>query len=219
MKWNETRPYPRLTVDIGEGRSYPIRFVQDAKEVSKLVTDQADNSGKLAVITDMNLQLAHPELFEQLLVPTFVVSPGEPSKSVQRLGELWDFLAQIHLDRQGKLVALGGGVIGDLAGFAAASFLRGVAYYQVPTSLLAMVDSSMGGKTGINISAGKNLVGAFYHPEEVLIDTRLLESLPATEFSAGMAEVVKYGLLGDLGLFKKMEDLDRLHPSIQNYLQ
>ena len=204
-----------LTVDIGEGRSYPIRFVQDAKEVlAKLVTDQANSSGKLAVITDMNLQLAHPELFEQLLkeIPTFVVSPGEPSKSVQRLGELWDFLAQIQLDRQGKLVALGGGVIGDLAGFAAASFLRGVAYYQVPTSLLAMVDSSIGGKTGINISAGKNLVGAFYHPEEVLIDTRLLESLPATEFSAGMAEVVKYGLLGDLGLFQKLEDLDRLHP-------
>ena len=204
-----------LVVDIGEGRSYPIRFVQDAKQVlAELVADHATRTVGLAGVTDMNLQLAHPELFEYTLkdVPTFAVSPGEPSKSLQRLGEIWDFLAHIRLDRQGTLVAFGGGVIGDLAGFSAASFLRGVAYFQVPTTLLAMVDSSIGGKTGINIAAGKNLVGAFYHPQEVLVDTALLESLPGAEFSAGMAEVVKYGLLGDLELFEKLEGLDRLHP-------
>lgn len=204
-----------LLVDIGEGRSYPIRFVQDVEQVlGELVDAHATSVRPLAVVTDMNLQLAHSELFDRVLkgTRTFAVSPGEPSKSLQRLGEIWDFLAHIGLDRQGTVVAFGGGVIGDLAGFAASSFLRGVDCYQIPTTLLAMVDSSIGGKTGINIGAGKNLVGAFYHPQEVWIDTSLLESLPDAEFSAGMAEVVKYGLLGDADLFIKLESLDRLHP-------
>lgn len=204
-----------LRVDMGEGRSYPIRFVRNTEQVlSNLVQEHANRQIGLAVVTDMNVQLANPELFEGVLkdVPTFAVSPGELSKSLQRLGEIWDFLSHIRLDRKGALVAFGGGVIGDLAGFAAASFLRGVSYFQVPTTLLAMVDSSIGGKTGINISAGKNLVGSFYHPQEVLIDTSLLESLPANEFSAGMAEVIKYGLLGDAELFQRLESLDRLHP-------
>src|SRR6185436_7301854 len=101
--------------------------------------------------------------------------------------------------------AVGGGVVGDLAGFAAASYLRGVDYYQVPTSLLAMVDSSVGGKTGINLKAGKNLVGAFHQPRGVFIATDLLATLPAREFAAGMAEIIKYGLLGDARLFADLE--------------
>ena len=204
-----------LTVDIGSDRTYPIRFVRNTNVVlTEIVKRHTESKTAIALVTDLNLQLAHPSLFEEVLenVPTFVISPGEPSKSLHRLGEIWDFLASIRMDRKGTVIALGGGVIGDLTGFAAASFLRGVACYQVPTTLLSMVDSSIGGKTGINISAGKNLVGAFYHPREVLIDTSFLETLPQVEFSAGMAEVVKYGLLGDLELFERLESLDCLHP-------
>jgi 3-dehydroquinate synthase len=116
-----------------------------------------------------------------------------------------DFLAEQRLDRSGALFAVGGGVIGDLAGFAAAAYLRGIDYYQVPTTLLAMVDSSVGGKTGINLKAGKNLAGAFHQPRGVFIATEMLATLPAREFAAGMAEVIKYGLLGDAGLFGRLE--------------
>ena len=204
-----------LAVETGGGRTYPIRFVRNAGIVlTDIIRQHMEGKKAIALVTDLNLQLAYPALFEELLanVPTFVVSPGEPAKSLHRLGEIWDFLAGIRMDRKGTIIAMGGGVIGDLAGFAAASFLRGVAYYQVPTTLLSMVDSSIGGKTGINIPAGKNLVGAFYHPQEVLIDTSFLETLPPVEFSAGMAEVLKYGLLGDLNLFERLESLDCLHP-------
>ena len=204
-----------LLVDIGEGRSYPIRYVPDTPgTIRRLVETHAQKKAKLAIVTDINLEHAYQELFDNLPeeVPTFIVSPGETAKSLQKLGQIWDFLASIHLDRKGTLVAFGGGVIGDLCGFAAASYLRGVNYYQIPTTLLAMVDSSIGGKTGINIQAGKNLVGAFYHPQEVLIDTTLLKTLPEREFAAGMAEVIKYGMLGDKKLFEDLESLDTLHP-------
>jgi 3-dehydroquinate synthase len=116
-----------------------------------------------------------------------------------------DFLAEHRMDRTAVLFALGGGVIGDLGGFAAAAFLRGIAFQQVPTTLLAMVDSSVGGKTGINLKAGKNLVGAFHQPSAVYIATGLLATLPPREFAAGMAEVVKTGLLGDAELFARLE--------------
>jgi 3-dehydroquinate synthase len=116
-----------------------------------------------------------------------------------------DFLAQQHLDRAGILFVVGGGVVGDLGGFAAAAWLRGIDFYQVPTTLLAMVDSSVGGKTGINIEAGKILVGAFHQPRAVYVSTSMLTTLPAREFAAGMAEVIKYGLLGDAALFSDLE--------------
>jgi 3-dehydroquinate synthase len=132
-------------------------------------------------------------------------SRGETAKSVQSLGRVLDFLAENKLDRGGVLVAAGGGVIGDLGGFAAAAWLRGIDFVQVPTTLLAMVDSSVGGKTGINIAAGKNLVGAFHQPRAVFIATGLLATLPAREFAAGMAEVIKYGLLGDAELLAQLE--------------
>jgi 3-dehydroquinate synthase len=143
------------------------------------------------------------ELFGE--APVLVVEPGETAKSVAGIGRAWDFLAENKVDRGGAVFAVGGGVIGDLGGFAAASWLRGIDYYQVPTTLLAMVDSSVGGKTGINITAGKNLVGAFHQPRGVFISTRLLTTLPAREFAAGMAEVIKYGLLGDPALFAQLE--------------
>ena len=126
---------------------------------------------------------------------------GEDSKTVDTVSRLWEGMIAAGLDRRGTVVALGGGVAGDLAGFAAATFMRGVRWVGVPSTLLAMVDSSLGGKTGFDLPQGKNLVGAFHDPELVLVDTRMLESLPPLEFTSGMAEVVKHGLIDDPELF------------------
>jgi 3-dehydroquinate synthase len=124
---------------------------------------------------------------------------------VTELGRVLEFLAAQSLDRTGVLWVVGGGVMGDLGGFAAASYLRGIEFFQVPTTLLAMVDSSVGGKTGINLAAGKNLAGAFHQPRGVFIDTDFLVTLPPREFAAGAAEIIKYGLLGDAALFAQLE--------------
>jgi 3-dehydroquinate synthase len=138
-------------------------------------------------------------------LPTLTVGQGESSKSLPVFAHVLDFMAASKVTRQGMLWVLGGGVAGDLGGFVAASYLRGIDYVQVPTTLLAMVDSSVGGKTGLNLAAGKNLVGAFHHPRAVYIAPEFLQTLPAREFAAGMAEVIKYGLLGDAALFAKLE--------------
>jgi 3-dehydroquinate synthase len=162
---------------------------------------------RVAILTDSSLARMQSDFLTAAFgdAPRLVVANGEESKSVAQLARVWDFLAAEKLDRGGVLYAVGGGVIGDLGGFAAASWLRGIAYVQVPTTLLSMVDSSVGGKTGINISAGKNLVGAFHQPRTVFIATGILATLPAREFAAGMAEVIKYGLLGDAALFTQLE--------------
>ncbi|MDR1191978.1 MAG: 3-dehydroquinate synthase [Verrucomicrobiales bacterium] len=129
------------------------------------------------------------------------VPAGEPAKSLAEFARLCSALARARISRRGKIVAVGGGVVGDLAGFVAASYLRGVAFIQVPTSLLAAVDSSVGGKTGVNLPEGKNLVGAFYQPAAVVIDLDFLPTLPPRELAAGMAEVVKYGIISDPEFF------------------
>ena len=139
-------------------------------------------------------------------VCSFVLPAGEASKNSGNYLKLLDFLAQHQLTRSDCLVALGGGVVGDLAGFAAATYLRGVPYIQVPTSLLAMVDSSVGGKTGIDLPAGKNLAGAFYQPSLVLCDIDTLTTLPEDRFSEGCAEMIKYGILYDAQLFAHLEE-------------
>jgi 3-dehydroquinate synthase len=196
-----------LTVNLGE-RSYPIHFGVNAAPVVRAEVDALIAAGrKVAVVTDRNLarnqrDALHAMFGEQ---PVLVLEPGEETKSLTELGRVLDFLAEHRIDRGGALFAAGGGVIGDLAGFAAASYLRGIAFYQVPTTLLSMVDSSVGGKTGINLKAGKNLVGAFHQPKGVFIDTGLLATLPPREFAAGMAEIIKTGLLGDAALFAQLE--------------
>lgn len=147
---------------------------------------------------------------------------GETAKSAAELAALWEALAGAKIGRDGLVVALGGGVVGDLAGFAAASYLRGVALIQVPTTLLAMVDSSVGGKTGINLARGKNLAGAFHQPALVAADTDLLATLPPRELAAGMAEVLKYGLLGDASLLAEVEAAGRLswdHPALPGIIR
>lgn len=144
-------------------------------------------------------------------VATAVVPPGEASKSGDWLFRLFDLAVEAGLDRHAVVVALGGGVVGDLAGFMAATYLRGIRLVQAPTTLLAMVDSAVGGKTGINLPQGKNLVGSFHQPELVVCDTDLLKSLPRREFAAGLAEVIKHGIIRDADLFafleKRLDDI------------
>ena len=135
---------------------------------------------------------------------------GEQYKTMTSIAKIHDAAYENRLERNSAMVALGGGVIGDMTGFAASSWLRGIAVVQVPTSLLAMVDASMGGKTGVNHPKGKNLIGAFHQPRLVLIDPQVLETLPIREFRAGVAEVIKYGVIWDLPLFKTLESAERL---------
>ena len=196
-----------LTVSLAE-RTYPIFFGDDlGVQIRAKAAELASAGRRIAVVTDRNVQGGHGAALEALFgaAPTWALAPGEESKSLAELGRILDFLAEMRLDRAGALFAVGGGVVGDLAGFAAASYLRGIDYFQVPTTLLAMVDSSVGGKTGINLRAGKNLAGAFHQPRGVFISTGFLATLPPREFAAGMAEVIKYGLLGDPALLSELE--------------
>lgn len=174
---------------------------------AELLKEFQDRGRRSVLMTDENLAREKSEFLTRMFpgMPRLVLPAGEKTKSLPNLGRTLDFLAEHRLDRGGVLWVVGGGVIGDLGGFAAASYLRGVSYVQVPTTLLAMVDSSVGGKTGINLAVGKNLVGAFHHPLAVHIGRQFLDTLPPREFAAGMAEVIKYGLLGDARLFDRLE--------------
>jgi 3-dehydroquinate synthase len=196
-----------LQVNLGD-RSYPILFGEDlTAEVRVQAAARAGAERRFAVITDRHVADIQAAALKIIFgdAPILVVASGEESKSVPQFGAVLDFLASCGLDRSGAVFAVGGGVVGDLAGFAAASYLRGVDYYQVPTTLLSMVDSSVGGKTGINLKAGKNLAGAFHQPRGVFVSTGFLRTLPVREFAAGMAEVIKTALLGDRALFEELE--------------
>src|SRR5262245_58599345 len=161
---------------------------------------------KCAVISDRNVARRYARsCISQLKAAGFdpalvTVAPGETAKSLKVVQYCYDQLARHRLERKSFVVALGGGVVGDLAGFVAATYLRGVAFVQVPTTLLAQVDSSVGGKVGVNLKAGKNLVGSFYQPRLVLCDIETLRTLPPREFRAGLAEVIKYGIIYDAPL-------------------
>jgi 3-dehydroquinate synthase len=197
-----------LQVDLAE-RSYPVYIGTDLWDIFSEVTGRLRADGRrVAVIADQIIARKQPEMLKRVVAmgeQPLLLRGGERTKSLAQLGRVLDWMAAQGLDRRSVVFAIGGGVIGDLAGFAAASYLRGVALYQAPTTLLAMVDSSVGGKTGINLRAGKNLVGAFWQPQAVIVDTAFLRTLPEREFSAGLAEVIKYGLLADADLFHQIE--------------
>lgn len=204
----------KLRVDLGE-RSYDI--VIGAGVIDELAAYMPfDMSARKAfILTDENVSAAHGARLEAAIkaldvdsVYTLVLPAGEATKSYEQLLKTLDWMLDNGVNRQSVLFALGGGVIGDLGGFAASIILRGIPYVQIPTSLLAQVDSAVGGKTAIDVPQGKNLVGAFYQPVLVLSDTDTLNTLPAREIQAGYAEVVKYGLIRDKGFF---EWLDRLN--------
>lgn len=192
-------------------RSYPIRIGSGLLDSLGESCKAAGLKGKCLIVSDEHVAPLYAgrvlrSLEEAGFQPALQTLPaGETAKSPAHLTELYSRAAAHGIDRKSFMVALGGGVTGDLTGYAAATWLRGVRFVQVPTTLLAMVDSSVGGKTGINIPEGKNLVGAFHQPELVLADLDTLQTLPARERASGMAEVVKYGIIRDAGLFITIE--------------
>lgn len=165
---------------------------------------------KAAIVTDSTVVHLYEETVRKSLteagfsVCTFVFPAGEASKNIHTLSHLLEFLAKEEMTRTDMIVALGGGVTGDLAGFGAAVYLRGIPFVQIPTTFLAAIDSSVGGKTAVDLEAGKNLAGAFYQPKLVLCDTDVLQTLPEVVFADGIAEALKYGVLGDAALFEKI---------------
>lgn len=196
-----------VSIALGE-RSYDIRIdrglLGNNDELAGVVQGQ-----QVFVVTD---QVVAPLYLEKLLamlgdkeVYQYILPDGEETKSLENYSAILDKMLEIPCDRTVTVIALGGGVVGDLAGFVAASYQRGVNFIQIPTTLLSQVDSSVGGKTGVNHSRGKNMIGAFYQPKKVLADIDTLKTLDQRQFSAGLAEVIKYGLINDLEFFQWIE--------------
>lgn len=200
-----------VRVELAE-RSYPIAIGDGLLQPERLKGFLQDivKSHQVVVFTNESLnQLYGNQVREALAgrqVDTFVMGDGEQFKSLQTYQAAMDFLMQHRHNRTTCLVALGGGVVGDLTGFVAATFQRGVDFVAIPTTLLAQVDSSVGGKTAVNHPAGKNMIGAFYQPKAVVIDSSVLSTLPAREYAAGLAEVVKYGVIADADFFAWLEN-------------
>ena len=196
-----------LTVSLGK-RSYPIYFKQGAMLDSALFVSHIKGS-KVVVITNKTLEpLFAPALLSNLKdfdVRVFAIEDGEAYKTLASFERIMSFLLEHNYGRDVTLIALGGGVIGDITGFVAATYQRGVPFIQVPTTLLSQVDSSVGGKTAVNHPLGKNMIGAFYQPQAVVVDLDSLVSLPQREYSAGLAEVVKYGILWERDFFEYLE--------------
>ncbi|NTT86481.1 3-dehydroquinate synthase [Tabrizicola fusiformis] len=204
-----------MTVDVVPvalgARSYEVRIGAGLIERAGAEIGPLLHRRKAAVITDDSvaalhlMRLARAFEAEGITVTALTIPPGEASKGWAQYARVSEWLLEQKIERRDIVVAFGGGVVGDLVGFAAATLRRGVRFVQIPTTLLAQVDSSVGGKTGINTAQGKNLIGAFHQPSLVLADIAVLESLPARDFLAGYGEVVKYGLLGDAAFFDWLE--------------
>ena len=192
-----------LHVDLGE-RSYPIYIDEDTVGNPEYYREHISGK-KVLVVTDDNVApLYLPKLLEALTTYDcrhVILPAGEAHKNLATVSKIYDALIENQFDRNSTVIALGGGVVGDITGFAAASYQRGVAFVQVPTTLLAQVDSSVGGKTGVNHPQGKNMIGAFHQPVCVIADTGTLKTLPERELKAGLAEVIKYGLIDDKPFF------------------
>lgn len=194
-------------------RSYDIAIGEgNLGEVAGFIRDRR-NTTHAVVITDSNVDPLHGDRAADFLaagqfeeVDVWAVEAGEASKSPEVAYELWESMLDQSVDRDSVVVAVGGGVVGDLAGFVAATFARGLAFFQVPTTLLAQVDSSVGGKVGVNLPGAKNMVGAFWQPHGVLIDVATLNTLPDRDYRAGLAEVVKYGVIMDAEFFAYLEE-------------
>lgn len=196
-----------LTVDLGD-RSYPIFIGEDILGKADLVKPYVKGT-QVLIVTNTTVAPLYLEQCKQAFadfeVEAVILPDGEQYKNLEVLNQVFDALIGKRFDRSCTLVALGGGVIGDMTGFAAAAFQRGVNFIQIPTTLLSQVDSSVGGKTGVNHPLGKNMIGAFHQPQCVIIDTKTLNTLEDRELSAGLAEVIKYGLIGDTPFFEWLE--------------
>ncbi|TVU90991.1 3-dehydroquinate synthase [Vreelandella titanicae] len=192
-----------------EERSYPIHIATGLMGRADMLTPYLAGQQVMVVtnetIAPLYLEMLCTSLPDHLDVRTVVLPDGEQYKTIEQVSRIWDALLEAGFNRRCTLIALGGGVIGDMVGYAAASYQRGVAFIQVPTTLLSQVDSSVGGKTGVNHPLGKNMIGAFWQPKAVLVDIDTLKSLPRRELAAGMAEVIKYGLIRDEAFLSWLE--------------
>lgn len=199
----------KLAIDT-PARTYTITINQGMIGKIPLMISKSLPLKRWLIITDDNVSSLYLKAFEEALmdhayVLTYCVKAGEASKSLDRAARIYDYLSEHHYTRSDGIIALGGGVVGDLAGFVASTYLRGMPWVQVPTSLLAQVDSSVGGKVAVNTQYGKNLVGSFYQPNGVYIDTAFLATLKPREMKSGLGEVIKYACIDDLNLFETLE--------------
>ena len=199
-----------LNVNLKEN-SYPIIIKRGIiKNIGNYIKDKFEGN-KIAIISDNIVYEIYGDDIKESLenqgydVKSIIIPAGEQSKSFSTLPSIYNELLEFKLTRSDVIMALGGGVVGDLAGFVASTFLRGVPFIQVPTTLLAQVDSSVGGKVGVDLEKGKNLVGSFYHPKLVIIDPEVLNTLSPRMFKDGLAEVIKYGCIKDKELFEKLK--------------
>lgn len=205
--------YDVVKVDLADGRDYPIYIGTSFtdEQISEMLTSHIHGKQALIITNDRIAPMGYLEKYEKLLAPhkevhTLVLPDGESKKTLDTLQLILDKALTEKLDRKCTFIALGGGVIGDMVGFAAAVYQRGVDFIQIPTTVMAMTDSSVGGKTGVNHPLGKNMVGAFHQPQCVFIDTDSLNTLPDRELQSGIAEIIKYGLIRDSELFQWLED-------------
>eukprot|EP00970_Alexandrium_tamarense_P011859 scaffold2584_cov164-Alexandrium_tamarense.AAC.7 len=205
--------YDIVKVDLADGRDYPIYIGSgfSDEESSSLLRSHV-NGKRVLLITNDRIAPMYLERYQKLLegdgiqVDTVVLPDGEEHKTFDDMSMILDRALELGLDRKSTFVALGGGVIGDMVGFASAIYQRGVNFIQIPTTVMAMVDSSVGGKTGVNHPLGKNMIGAFHQPQCVFIDTTVLDTLPDRELKSGLSEVVKYGLIRDAPFFEWQEE-------------
>ncbi|MBE6063756.1 MAG: 3-dehydroquinate synthase [Clostridium butyricum] len=211
----------KLIVDLGE-RSYPIIIEKGLLDKINIEIEKVFNGGKIFVLSDKNVAAYYGERVVKCLekagyeVKLMVLEPGEETKSINTLPLIYNELLDFKLTRSDLIITLGGGVIGDIGGFAASTFLRGVSFVQIPTSILAQVDSSVGGKVAVDLDRGKNLVGSFYHPKLVLIDPKVLYTLDERFYRDGMAEVIKYGCIKDREFFYFLKGLKNKEEVMNN---
>ena len=193
--------------------SYDINIGSGILSMIREVVDFNLRGNKVAIITDANVMELHGRKLGEALTGSeymihhLIINPGEKSKSMENYESICNQLLEWGLDRDDLIITFGGGVVGDLGGFVAATYLRGIPYIQVPTTLLSQVDSSVGGKVAINLQGGKNIIGSFYHPRAVIMDTGLLDTLSNRVFRDGMGEVIKYGCIWSHELYKQLEEI------------
>ena len=214
----------KLNINLKD-RSYPIYIESDFNAIGRYIQNAGVN-GKIVVVTDSNVDKLYSETCVDVLVGygfdvnKYVIEAGEKSKNLDTIKDIYKFLIEKKLDRHSALLALGGGVVGDITGFAAATFLRGISFIQVPTSLLAQADSSVGGKVGVDFEGSKNIIGAFYQPKLVYINVNTLATLPKRELRSGLAEVIKHGIIADRSFYEYIEqNLDKIMELDENSLK
>ncbi|HHW47044.1 MAG TPA: 3-dehydroquinate synthase [Clostridiaceae bacterium] len=214
----------KLNINLKD-RSYPIYIDTDFNSIGKCIQSAGVN-GKIVVVTDSNVDKLYSGKCVDILTASgfevykYVFEAGEKSKNLNTIKEIYKFLIEMKLDRGSALMALGGGVVGDITGFAAATFLRGISFIQVPTSLLAQADSSVGGKVGVDFEGSKNIIGAFYQPKLIYINVNALATLPERELKSGLAEVIKHGIIADRSFYEYIEqNLNKIIDLDENSLQ